>query len=80
MTKPTSPPPPGMEAIRRTVLLSAASSWLGFTSYMLVKELNCLGYPILGNGRGRRAYIDDLLAVQYRLEQEARERIGKVRP
>ena len=70
-------PPPGLEGTRRQVLLCSASHWLGTSSYLLEKEVRAAGYPILGYGRGRRCYVDDLLVVQFRMDQEARRKAEK---
>ena len=76
MTKSTLP---DLLGVRRQVLLSAASHWLGTSPHLLQKEITQHGYPILGNGRGRRVFIEDVMAVQQLLEDEARGRMAEAK-
>lgn len=66
--------PEPLEAIRREVVLYRVARRLGKKTDVLVKELEKAGVLVMGRGKGRTVYVDEIVAYQAERERAAREK------
>ena len=63
---------PRLDQIREEIVLHKAAKQMGVTTTILEREFLAAGFSIMGKGKSRKAFVDDLVAFQARREGESR--------
>ena len=61
--------------LRREMVFHQAAKLMGWRTDRLARELRTAGVPIMGEGKSRTVFVDDLVAFQARREDDGRRAV-----